>query len=139
EAFARDIRRPPPRRPRRVGRRRLDPPELPLGQPPDHDHGARPGGGRRHSIRRAMKITGIRVQLCHFPLPEPFSPSWLAGFPQASNGCAIYRVQTDEGIEGVSASPLIADEAKGMVNLLRATLTGRDPTQVEDLFKILRS
>src|SRR5437899_2713934 len=63
----------------------------------------------------------------------------MAGFPQASNGCAIYRLETDEGIEGVSASPLIADEAKGMVNLLRATLTGRDPTQVEDIFKILRS
>jgi D-galactarolactone cycloisomerase len=86
-----------------------------------------------------MKITGIRVKLCHFPLPQPFSPSWLSGFPQASNGCAIYRVQTDEGIEGISASPLIADEAKGTVNLLRATFTGRDPTQVEDLFKILRS
>src|SRR5438270_8144521 len=86
-----------------------------------------------------MKITGIRVQLCHFPLPQTFSPSWMAGFPQASNGCAIYRVQTDEGIEGISASPLIADEVKGMVNLLRATLTGRDPTQVEDIFKILRS
>jgi len=86
-----------------------------------------------------VKITGIRVQLCHFPLPEPFNPSWLAGFPQATNGCAIYRIQTDEGIEGISASPLVADEAKGMVNLLRATLTGRDPTQVEDIFKILRS
>ena len=86
-----------------------------------------------------MKITGIRVQLCHFPLPAPFNPSWLAGFPQATNGCAIYRIQTDAGIEGVTASPLIADEAKGMVNLLRATFVGRDPTQVEDVFKILRS
>src|SRR5207244_8198693 len=95
--------------------------------------------GREADSIGAMKITGVRVQLCHFPLPQPFSPSWMAGFPQASNGCAIYRVQTDEGIEGISASPLIADEAKGMVNLLRATLTGRDPTQVEDLFKILRS
>ena len=86
-----------------------------------------------------MKITGVRVHLCHFPLPAMFSPSWLAGFPAMSNGCAIYRIQTDEGIEGVSASPLVADEAKGMVNLLRATLIGRDPTQVEDIFKILRS
>src|SRR5438132_5901241 len=86
-----------------------------------------------------MRITGIRVHLCHFPLPATFSPSWLAGFPQASNGCAIYRIQTDEGIEGVTASPLVADEARGLVNLLRLTLTGRDPTEVEDVFKILRS
>src|ERR687887_1276602 len=86
-----------------------------------------------------MKITGLRVHMCHFPLPAPFAPSWLAGFPQTTNGCAIYRIQTDEGIEGITASPLIADEAKGMVNLLRAVLTGRDPTQVEDIFKLLRS
>ena len=86
-----------------------------------------------------MKITGVRVQLCHFPLPEMFSPSWLPGFPQMTNGCAIYRLQTDEGLEGVTAGPLIADEAKGLVNLLRLVLTGRDPTQVEDIFKLLRS
>ena len=86
-----------------------------------------------------MKITGVRVHLCHFPLPEMFSPSWLPGFPQMTNGCAIYRLQTDEGIEGVTAGPLIADEAKGLVNLLRLVLTGRDPTQVEDIFKLLRS
>jgi L-alanine-DL-glutamate epimerase-like enolase superfamily enzyme len=86
-----------------------------------------------------MKITGVRVQLCHFPLPEMFSPSWLPGFPQMTNGCAIYRLQTDEGLEGVTAGPLIADEAKGLVNLLRLVLIGRDPTQVEDIFKLLRS
>ena len=86
-----------------------------------------------------MKITGIRAHLCHFPLPAMFSPSWLAGFPAMSNGCAIYRIQTDEGIEGVTASPLIGDEARGLVNLLRLTLSGRDPTQVEDIVKILRS
>jgi len=86
-----------------------------------------------------MKITGVRVHLCHFPLPEMFSPSWLPGFPQMTNGCAIYRLQTDEGLEGVTAGPLIADEAKGLVNLLRLVLTGRDPTQVEDIFKLLRS
>lgn len=86
-----------------------------------------------------LKITGVRVQLCHFPLPETFSPSWLPGFPMATNGCAIIRLQTDEGIEGVSASPLIADEAKGLVNLLRLVLVGRDPTNVEDIFKLLRT
>jgi L-alanine-DL-glutamate epimerase-like enolase superfamily enzyme len=86
-----------------------------------------------------MKITGVRVNLCHFPLPEMFSPSWLPGFPQMTNGCAIYRLQTDEGLEGVTAGPLIADEAKGLVNLLRLVLIGRDPTQVEDIFKLLRS
>ena len=86
-----------------------------------------------------MKITGIRVHLCHFPLPEPFSPSWLPGFPLSTNGCAIIRLQTDEGLEGVSAGVLLADEAKGAVNVLRAVLTGRDPTNVDDIFKILRS
>src|SRR3954451_6322507 len=91
------------------------------------------------TLRDTMKITGIRAHLCHFPLPAMFSPSWLAGFPAMSNGCVIYRIQTDEGIEGVTAGPLIGDEARGLVNLLRLSLTGRDPTQVEDIVKILRS
>lgn len=86
-----------------------------------------------------MKITGVRVHLCHFPLPEPFSPSWRPGFPQTTNGVAIFRIQTDEGLEGVSAGVLVADEARGIVNLLRLVLTGRDPTHVEDVFKILRT
>ncbi|HEV3475793.1 MAG TPA: mandelate racemase/muconate lactonizing enzyme family protein [Actinomycetota bacterium] len=86
-----------------------------------------------------MKITGVRVHLCHFPLAEPFAPSWLPGFPLATNGCAIVRIQTDEGLEGVSAGVLLADEAKGAVNVLRAVLTGRDPTNIEDIFKLLRS
>ena len=86
-----------------------------------------------------MKITGVRLQLCHFPLPETFSPSWRPGFPMATNGCAIVRLQTDEGLEGVSAGVLVADEAKGLANLLRLALVGRDPTQVEDIFKILRT
>lgn len=86
-----------------------------------------------------MKITDIRVHLCHFPLPAMFQPSWLAGFPAMSNGCAIYRVQTDEGLEGVSASPLIGEEARGLATLMRLTLSGRDPTQVEEIFKMLRS
>jgi D-galactarolactone cycloisomerase len=86
-----------------------------------------------------VKITGIRVHLCHFPLPEQFSPSWLPGFPLSTNGCAIVRLQTDEGLEGVSAGILLADEAKGAVNVLRAVLTGRDPTNIDDIFKLLRS
>jgi D-galactarolactone cycloisomerase len=86
-----------------------------------------------------VKITGIRVHLCHFPLPETFSPSWLPGFPLSTNGCAIVRLQTDEGLEGVSAGVLLADEAKGAVNVLRAVLTGRDPTNIDDIFKLLRS
>jgi len=86
-----------------------------------------------------MKITGIRLQLCHFPLPETFFPTWLPGFPMNTNGVAIYRIQTDEGIEGITAGPLIADEGRASINLLRLVLSGKDPTDVDDAFKILRS
>ncbi|MEX2459016.1 MAG: mandelate racemase/muconate lactonizing enzyme family protein [Actinomycetota bacterium] len=87
-----------------------------------------------------MKITGIRVQLCHFPLEAPFTPSWIPGFPMSMNSCALYRLQTDEGHEGIAAGVAFADEAKGPVNLLRAFLIGRDPeAEFDDIFKILRS
>ncbi len=87
-----------------------------------------------------MKITGIRVHLCHFPLAEPFHPSWIPGFPMSMNTCVIYRLQTDEGLEGIAAGVAFADEARGPVNLLRAFLTGKDPeAELDDIFRILRT
>ena len=87
-----------------------------------------------------MRISGIRVHLCHFPLPAPFRPSWIPGFPMSMNSCAIYRLTTDEGLEGISAGVAFADEARGPVNLLRAFLIGKDPeAEFDDVFKILRT
>ena len=86
-----------------------------------------------------MKIERVDAWMCHFPLPAEFRPSWTPGLP--SNACSgtIFRLVTDDGIEGYAGGLLVLEEARGFVDLLRAYLIGRDPTNVEYLLGILRS
>jgi len=86
-----------------------------------------------------MIITDVESYLCHFPLAEPFYPSWIPGFPQANNSLLIMRLLTDEGIEGFTATVAFLDELKGMPDLLRVFLLNRDPFKVEDFVRIFRS
>ncbi|MGB2800362.1 MAG: mandelate racemase/muconate lactonizing enzyme family protein [Dehalococcoidia bacterium] len=86
-----------------------------------------------------MKITDVEAYLCHYPLPDTFYPTWIPGYPQSSNSCLILILRTDEGIEGYCASVGFLDEAKGLVSLLRPFLLNRDPFQVEDTLRMLRS
>lgn len=86
-----------------------------------------------------MKIERIDAWICHFPWPQPFSPSWVPGLASPANSCVIYRLVTDDGLEGISAFVALADEAKGPVNLMRAFLIGRDPTKPAEFRPILES
>jgi len=86
-----------------------------------------------------LKITEVLAWLCHYPLPATFYPTWIPGFPQNNNTCLIVVLRTDEGIEGYSAGVGFLDEAKSLVSLLKPFAIGRDPTQVEDFIKLLRS
>ncbi|HUT53567.1 MAG TPA: mandelate racemase/muconate lactonizing enzyme family protein [bacterium] len=86
-----------------------------------------------------MKIVEIEAWLCHYNLPAPFFPTWIPGFPQTRNSCLILIYRTDAGIEGYAAGVGFLDEAKGLVSLLRPFVMNRDPFQVEDFVKLLRS
>ncbi len=86
-----------------------------------------------------MKIESIEAWVCHFPLPRPFSPSWVPGAPSEANSCVVYRVRTDDGLEGVAGGIAVFEEAKGYLPLLQVYLTGREVTSVEDILKTLRS
>ncbi|MBI4728232.1 MAG: mandelate racemase/muconate lactonizing enzyme family protein [Acidobacteria bacterium] len=86
-----------------------------------------------------MKIERIDAWICHFPLPAPFSPSWVPGLASRANSCVIYRLATDEGLEGYAGWIAFADEARGPVNLMRAFLTGRDPTRPAEIRPLLES
>ncbi|MFA5890595.1 MAG: mandelate racemase/muconate lactonizing enzyme family protein [Actinomycetota bacterium] len=86
-----------------------------------------------------MKIERIDAWLCHFPWPQPFSPSWVPGLASPANSCVVYRLVTDEGLEGITAFIAFADEARGPVNLMRAFLVGRDPTRPAELRPILEA
>ena len=86
-----------------------------------------------------MKIERIDAWMCHFPLPAPFSPSWVPGLASQNNSCVIYRLVTDEGLDGITGWIAFADEARGPVNLMRAFLAGRDPTKPQELRPLLET
>ncbi len=86
-----------------------------------------------------MKIVEIEAWLCHHPLPATFNPTWIPGYPQTRNSCLILIFKTDEGIEGYSAGVGFLDEAKGLASLIRPFMMNRDPFQVEDFIRVLRS
>lgn len=86
-----------------------------------------------------MKIVDVEAYLCHFPLKEPFYPSWIPAFPQMNNSLILMRMITDEGIDGICAGVAFANEWKGFPDLIKAFLLNRDPFRVEEIVKIMRS
>lgn len=86
-----------------------------------------------------MKIDSVDAWVCRFPLPAPFHPSWVPGVPSTENDCVVYRITTDDGIEGAAGGIQVFEEARSTLPLLRVYLKGRDVTTVEDILKILRS
>jgi L-alanine-DL-glutamate epimerase-like enolase superfamily enzyme len=86
-----------------------------------------------------VKIERVDAWLCHYPLPDEFRPSWTPGLPSRQCSATVFRVVTDEGIEGYAGGLLVAEEARGFVDLLRAYLLGREPTDVESLLRVLRT
>jgi L-alanine-DL-glutamate epimerase-like enolase superfamily enzyme len=86
-----------------------------------------------------MKVETVDVWLAHHPLPGEFWPSWTPGIPSRSSSAAIFRLVTDDGIEGVAGGLLVAEEARGFADLIRAYLLGRDPTDIENTLRVLRT
>lgn len=86
-----------------------------------------------------MIITELEAWAFHAPLDEPFHPSWVPGYTSMNNSAVIYRLKTDEGLEGIAGSVTFGDEAKGPVNLLRAYIGGLDPTDTEEVHARLQT
>ncbi len=73
-----------------------------------------------------------RVELYHvaIPLPAPFRPSWIPGFPQTENRFTLIKVTTDDGVEGWSAGPAMGRERAGIGDILGPYLIGEDATDI---------
>ena len=76
--------------------------------------------------------TIARIELFHvaIPLPAPFYPSWIPGFPQTENRFTLFKVITDDGVEGYSASPAMGRERAGLGELIGPYLIGEDATDI---------
>lgn len=81
-----------------------------------------------------------RIELFHVavPLPAPFYPSWIPGYPQTENRFDLIRVITDDGVEGWSAGPAMGRERRGIGALIGPYLIGLDPTDIDLMQQRLR-
>jgi L-alanine-DL-glutamate epimerase-like enolase superfamily enzyme len=86
-----------------------------------------------------MRVIGVQVRLLEYPLPTPFYPSWLPGYPQTAHRVNLLTLETDEGIRGYAAGVAFGREGQGLEQLLLPFLFGRDPFQIEQVVQICRS
>ena len=84
--------------------------------------------------------TIANVELWHFapPLPATFRPSWITGFPQNENRCTLICLRTEDGTEGWSAGPAIAEEREGLGQLIGPYLIGEDGADIDTAQQRLR-
>lgn len=86
-----------------------------------------------------MIITELEAWAFHAPLDAPFHPSWVPGYTSTNNSAVIYRLKTDEGLEGIAGGVTFGDEAKGPVNLLRAYMMGIDANDTAEVYSRLQT
>jgi D-galactarolactone cycloisomerase len=81
-----------------------------------------------------------RIELFHvaIPLPKPFYPSWIPGYPQTENRFTLIRLTTDEGVQGLSAGVAFEKEREGLGGLLGPYLIGLDPTDIATVRQRIR-
>jgi len=81
-----------------------------------------------------------RIELFHvaIPLPRPFYPAWIPGYPQTVNRFTLMRVTTDEGVQGLAAGMAFEREREGLGGLIGPYLIGLDPTDIATARQRLR-
>ena len=85
-----------------------------------------------------MKIDRIELFHVAIPLPKPFYPSWIPGYPQTVNRFTLIRLTTDDGIQGVSAGVAFEQEREGLGGLLGPYLIGLDPSDIDTVRQRIR-
>jgi L-alanine-DL-glutamate epimerase-like enolase superfamily enzyme len=77
-----------------------------------------------------MKVDRIELYHVAIPLPRPFYPAWIPGYPQTVNRFTLLRLTTDEGVQGLAAGVAFEEEREGLGGLLGPYLIGLDPTDI---------
>jgi D-galactarolactone cycloisomerase len=80
--------------------------------------------------REPMKIDRIELFHVAVPLPKPFYPSWIPGYPQTVNRFTLLQVTTDDGVKGLAAGMAFEREREGLGGLIGPYLIGLDPTDI---------
>lgn len=85
-----------------------------------------------------MKVDRIELFHVAIPLPKPFYPAWIPGYPQTVNRFNLVRVTTDEGVQGVAAGVAFEQEREGLGSLLGPYLIGLDPVDIPTVRQRIR-
>jgi D-galactarolactone cycloisomerase len=85
-----------------------------------------------------MKIDRIELFHVAIPLPKPFYPAWIPGYPQTENRFTLIRLTTDDGVQGLSAGVAFEKEREGLGGLLGPYLIGLDPTDIATVRQRIR-
>jgi D-galactarolactone cycloisomerase len=85
-----------------------------------------------------MKIDRIELFHVAIPLPKPFYPSWIPGYPQTVNRFTFLRLTTDDGVQGVAAGIAFEREREGLGGLVGPYLIGANPTDITVVRQRLR-
>lgn len=88
---------------------------------------------------RRMKIANIEAWTFRYPTPADFHSSWIPGYATRDVNAVIYRLRTDEGLEGICGGIGFLDEAKGPVSLLKAYMLGLDVEDIEEVHGRLKT
>jgi L-alanine-DL-glutamate epimerase-like enolase superfamily enzyme len=72
------------------------------------------------------------------PLPAPFYPSWIPGYPQTENRFTLIKVITDDGAIGYSAGQAMGKERGGLGELIGPYLIGEKATDIDLIQQRLR-
>ncbi len=72
------------------------------------------------------------------PLPCPFWPSWIPGYPQTRGEQTFARLYMDDGLVGETAGPAFTTERRGLGDLLGGFLLGMDPADLDGFRQRLR-
>jgi D-galactarolactone cycloisomerase len=77
-----------------------------------------------------MKVDRIELYHVAIPLPKPFYPAWIPGYPQTVNRFTLLRLTTDDGVQGLAAGVAFEEEREGLGGLLGPYLIGLDPSDI---------
>lgn len=75
-----------------------------------------------------MKIDRVELYHVSVPLPQPFYPAWIPGYPQTANRFTLLRLTTDDGVSGLAAGVAFERERQGLGGLIGPYLIGLDPS-----------
>lgn len=85
-----------------------------------------------------MKVNKIELYHISIPLPAPFYPSWIPGYPQQFNRCTLLKITTDDGLVGYSGGMAMEEEREGLGSLLGQYLIGQEVEKLDQVRQLLR-